>query len=175
MNVSAKGPCAVVVLPMHVVCDCPAHSDEACSRRDREKPTFGKKYVNKIAKRDTTLAADHSRGFVETQNPIEATTLDQVAACVKARIAVAPALAIGKQAARLSGIEYLGNLVIPRWFVYLAMLGPRITAPGKNLLRVKRRRGTFTFAFGQVCGWLRLSLRRAERRWTRRAHCRRGR
>lgn len=150
VNVSAKGPCAVMVLAMYVVCDCPAHGDETCSRRDGEKPPFRKKYVDKIAESNATLAADHTRGFVETQNPVEAITLDQAAACVEARIPVTSALAKGKQAARLSGIEDLGNLVIPSWFVYLTMLGPWIAAPGKNTLGVKR--GWGAFAFGQTRG-----------------------
>ena len=140
MNVSAKGTCAVMVLAVYVVCDCPAHSDEAGSRRNGQKPPSGKKYVDKIAESDATLAADHTRGFVETQNPVEAATLDQVAACVEARIPVTSAPAKGKQAARLSGIKDLGNLVIPSWFVYLTMLGPWIAAPGKNLLGVKNSR-----------------------------------
>lgn len=150
VNVSAKGPCAVMVLAMYVVCDCPAHSDETCSRRDREKPPFRKKYVDKIAESDATLAADHTRGFVETQNPVEAITLDQAAACVEARIPVTSALAKGKQAARLRGIEDLGNLVVPSWLVYLTMLGPWIAAPGKNMLGVKR--GSGKFPFGQTRG-----------------------
>jgi hypothetical protein len=148
VNVSAKGPCAVMVLAMYVVCDCPTHSDETCSGRDGEKPPFRKKYVDKIAESDATLAADHPCGFVETKNPVEAITLDQAAACVEARIPVTSALPKGKQAARLSGIEDLGNLVIPRWFVYLTMLGPWIAAPRKNMLGVKR--GWGAFAFGQT-------------------------
>ena len=153
VNVCAKGPCAVMVLAMYVVCDCPAHSDETCSRRDGEKPAFRKKYVDKIAERDATLTADHTRGFVETQNPVQATTLDQAAACVEARIPVTAALAKGQQAARLSGIEDLGDLVIPSWFVYLTMLGPWIATPGKNMLGVKRVRRAF--GFGQTLGRLR--------------------
>ena len=133
VNVSAKSPGAVMVLPMYVVCDCPAHSDETCSRGDGEKPPLGKKHIDKIAESDATLAADHARGFVETQNPVEPMTLHQVAACVKARIPVAPALAIGKQAARLSGTEDLANLVIPSGFVYLSMFGPGVAPPGKNM------------------------------------------
>jgi len=150
VNVSAKGPCAVMVLAMYVVCDCPTHSDETCSGRDGEKPPFRKKYVDKIAESGATLAADHPRGFVETQNPVEATALDQPAACVEARITVTPAPAKGKQPARLSGIEDLWNLVIPSWFVYLAMLGSWIAAPGKKMLGVKR--GWGVFAFGQARG-----------------------
>lgn len=150
VNVSAKSPCAVMVLAMYVVCDCPAHSDETCSRRDGEKPPFRKKYVDKLAESDATLAADHTRGFVETQNPVEAITSDQAAACVEARISVTSALAKGKQAARLGGIEDLGNLVIPSWFVDLTMLGPWIAAPGKNMLGVKG--GWGAFAFGQTRG-----------------------
>ena len=145
VNVSAKGPCAVMVFAMYVVSDCPAHSDETCSRRDGEKPPFRKKHVDKIAESDATLAADHPCGFVETKNPVEAITLDQAAACVEARIPVASALAKRKQAARLSGIEDFGNLVIPSWFVYLTMLGPWIAAPGKNILGLKRGWGAFAF------------------------------
>ena len=50
----------------------------------------------------------------------------------------------------LSGIEDLGNLVIPSWFVYLTMLGPGIAAPGKNMLGVKR--GWGAVAFGRARG-----------------------
>ena len=148
MNVSAKGPCAVMVFAMYVVSDCPAHSDETCSRRDGEKPPLRKKHVDKIAESDATLAADHPCGFVETKNPVEAITLDEAAACVQARIPVTSALPKGKQAARLSSIEDLGNLVIPRWFVYLTMLGPWIAAPRKNMLGVNS--GWGAFAFGQT-------------------------
>jgi hypothetical protein len=76
VNVSAKGPCTVMVLAMYVVRDCSAHRDETCPRRDGEKPAFRKKYVDKIAEGDATLAADHTRGFVEAQNPVEAITSD---------------------------------------------------------------------------------------------------
>ena len=150
VNMSAKGPSAVMVLAVYIVCDRPAYSDETCPRRDGEKPPFGKKYVDKIAESDATLAADHTRGFVETQNPVEATTLDQPAACVEARITVTPAPAKRKQPARRSGIEDLRNLVIPSRFVYLTMLGSWIATPGKNMLGVKR--GWGVFAFGQARG-----------------------
>ena len=133
VNVSAKGTCAVMVLAVHVVCDCSAHSDETCSRGDGEKPPFGKKYADKIAERDATLAADHTRGFIETQNPVEAMTLHQAAARVEARIPITSASAKGKQPARLSGMEYLGNLIIPSGFVNLAMLGPGVASPGKDI------------------------------------------
>src|SRR5215469_7957103 len=119
VNVSAKSPCAVMVLAMYVICDCSAHSDETCSWRDGEKPSFRKKYVDKIAESNATLAADHTRGLVETQNPVEATTLDQPAACVEARIPVASASAERKQAARLGAAQNFVNLVIPSGFVYL--------------------------------------------------------
>lgn len=150
VNVSAKGPCAVMVLAVNVVRDCAAHSDETCSRGDGEKPPFGKQHIDKIAESDATLTANHTRGFVEIQNAVEAPTLDQAAACVKARIPVTSAPAKGKQAARLSGIEDLGNLVIPSWFVYLAMLSVWIAAPGKNMLGVKR--GWGAVAFGRARG-----------------------
>jgi hypothetical protein len=145
VDVSAKGPSAVMVLAVYIICDCPAHSYETCSWCDGEKPPFGKKHVDKIAKSDATLAADQTRGFVEIQNPVEATTLDQTAACVEARIPITPASAKGKQPTRLSRIEDLGNLVIPSWFVYLTMLGPWIAAPGKNMLGVKRGLGALAF------------------------------
>jgi hypothetical protein len=138
VNVSAKGPGAVMVLPMHVICDCPAHGDETCSGRDGEKPSFREKYVDKIAESDATFAADHTRRFVKSQDPIEATTLNQSASCVQARISVTSAPAIGKQAAGLSCIEDLRNLVIPSWFVYMTVLGPWIAAPGKEMLRMNR-------------------------------------
>ena len=76
--------------------------------------------------------------------------MDQAAACVEARIAITPAPAKGKQAAGLSGIEDLGNLVIPSWLVDLAMLGPWIAAPGKNMLGVKG--GWEAVAFGRTRG-----------------------
>jgi hypothetical protein len=66
VNVISKGPCAVMILAVYVVCDCPAHSDETCPWSDGEKPPFGKKHVDKIAESDATLAADHTCGFVET-------------------------------------------------------------------------------------------------------------
>jgi len=137
-NVSAKGTGTVMILAVHVVCDCPTHGYEACSRRDREKPSFGEKYVDNIAESDTALAADYPRGFIESENSVEAMTLDQVAACVEARVPVTPAQAKRKQRARLSGVEDLSYLVIPRRFVYLTMLGPWIPAPGKNTLGLKR-------------------------------------
>jgi hypothetical protein len=139
-----------MVLAVYIVCDCPTDGDETCSRRDGEKPAFGKKYVNKIAESDATLATDHTCGFIETQNAIEAFTLDQCTACVETRIAVTSASAKGKQAARRSGIEDAGNLVIPSGFVYLTMRGSWIAAPGKNMLGAKR--GWGTLAFGQARG-----------------------
>jgi hypothetical protein len=150
VNVSAKGSSTVMVLAVYVVCDCPAHGDETCSRRDGEKPSFGKKYVDQLAESNTTLATDYSRGFVESQNPVQAMTLNQAAACVEARIAVTPALAKRKQGARLGGVEDLGYLVIPSRFVYLGMLDPWIAAPGKNTFGAKR--GWRALAFGQACG-----------------------
>jgi hypothetical protein len=135
VNVSAKGPRAVMVLTVYVVCDSPADSDETGSRRDREKPPFWKKHVDKITEGDATLTADHARGFVETQNPVEALAFDQAAICVEARISITSAVAKGKQAARLSVLEDLGNLVIPSGFVDLTMLGPRVAPPGKNTFR----------------------------------------
>ena len=146
---SAKGAGTVMVLAVYVVCDCPAHGDEAGSRRGREKPSFRKKYVDKIAESDTALATDHPREFVEAENPVQAMTLDKVAACVEARIAVTPAQAERKQGARLGSAQDLLYLVIPTRFVHLTMLGPWIAAPGKNTLGVQRGRRPFPFGHGR--------------------------
>jgi len=67
---------------------------------------------------------------------------------IKRHDLVTSALAKVKQAARLSGVEDLGNLVIPSWFVYLTMFGAWIAAPGKNVLGMKPGRR----AFGQTRG-----------------------
>lgn len=147
VNVGAKGSGTVMVLAVYVVRYCPANRHEAGSRRDRKKPSLGKKCVNKIAESDATLATDYSRGFVETQNPVQAMTLNQAAACVEARIAITPAVAKREQGARLGGVENLGYLVIPSRFVYLTMIGPWIATPGKNMLGV--RGGWRAFACGQ--------------------------
>lgn len=168
MDVSAKGSGTVMVLAMHVVGDCPAHGDEAGSRCDREKPPLGKKYIDNVAESNTALAADNSRGLVESENPVEAMTLDQVAACVEAGIAITPALAKREQGAGLSGTEDLSYLVIPSWFVYLTVLDPWIATPGANPFCVQR--GRKLFACGQGLGRLRLWFRRAARGWSGRTH-----
>lgn len=165
-NVIAKGPGTMMVLAVYVIGDCPGHGDEAGSRRDWQEPSLGKKYVDNIAESDTALAAHHSGGFVETKNAVEAMTLDQVAACVEARIAVTPAQAKRKQGAGGSGVEDFGYLVIPGRFVYLTVLDLWITAPRENTLRGWRDRR----AFRQACRSLSLHINCTRRKLRRGAH-----
>ena len=168
MNVGAQGAGTVVVFAVHVIGDGTAHGDEAGSRRDGEKPSLGKKYVDDIVKSDSAFAADHSRGLVEAENPVETMTLDQIAARVETRITVTPPQAKRKQGVGFRGVENPGYLVIPSWFVDLAMFGPWISTPGKDTLGVERP--WMPCAFGQSRGRLRLSFRRAAKGWSRRAH-----
>ena len=61
VHMSAKGTGTVMVLTVDVVCDSPAHRDEAGPRSDRKEPPFGEEYVDHIGKAHTALASDYSR------------------------------------------------------------------------------------------------------------------
>lgn len=76
VNVSAKRAGTVVVFTVDVVRDSSTHSNEACAWSDREEPSLRNEYLENIGETDATLAADHSRQFVESENAVEASTID---------------------------------------------------------------------------------------------------
>lgn len=109
----AESPRTMMVLTVDVICYGSADGHEACAGSDGKKPPFWKKYVENIGQADTAFATDHARRFVETENAVEALTLDEIAACVEARIPVTPSQTKRKQTARFGGVEDPGYLVIP--------------------------------------------------------------
>jgi hypothetical protein len=118
-----------MVLTVDVVCDGAAHSYEAGAWSDGEKPPFREEYVENIGESDATLAANHPRRLVESENAVEAMTVDKVATSVETRIAVTASQAKWKQGAGFSGLKNLRQLVVPSRPVQVPMDGLRITAP----------------------------------------------
>ena len=97
VNVTAESSSAVMVLAVDVVGDGPANSNEASARRDGKKPSSRKKYIENVGQADTTFAANHARRFVETENAVEASAVDQFAAGVETRITVTTSETMGEQ------------------------------------------------------------------------------
>jgi hypothetical protein len=96
-----------MVLTMNVIRNGPTNGDETSAGCDRKKPSLREKYVDNIGKAYTALAAHYARRFVKGKDAVESATIDQFAAAVETRIAVAAAEAIRKQRAGCGGFENL--------------------------------------------------------------------
>src|SRR5208282_40240 len=106
-HVGTKGSRAVMVLTMNVIRNGPTNGDEPRAGCDRKKPSLREKYVDNIGKAYTALAAHYARRFVKGKDAVESATIDQFAAAVETRIAIAAAEAIRKQRAGRGGFENL--------------------------------------------------------------------
>src|ERR1035438_2570111 len=111
-DVRAESPRTVVVLAVDVVSDSPADSDKASAGRDGKEPPFREEYIDDVGEAHAAFAAQHPRGFIETQEAVEAPAVDQFATGVETRIAVAASQAIGKQGARCGSLENVRHLVV---------------------------------------------------------------
>ena len=140
-DVSAESSSAVMVLTVDVVGDGSADGDEAGAGRDGKKPSFRKKYVDDVGEADAAFAAQHASRFVETEDAVQSAAVDQFAAGVETRVAVAAAEAVGKQGAGRGGSENFRHLVVPCRLVDVLVRGLRVTAPRENSLGGRRRCG----------------------------------
>ena len=116
-DVSAEGPGTVMVLTVDVVGDGSADGDEARAGRDRKKPSFREKYVDDVGEADAAFAAQHASRFVESEDAVKAAAIDQFAAGVETRVAIAAAQTIGEQGAGRGSSENFRHLVVPRRLV----------------------------------------------------------
>src|SRR5262249_29555517 len=89
LNVSAESAGTVMVLSVHVVCDRAADGHKARAGCDGRKPAFREEHLNKIPQTHAALTADHPRRLVETENAVQATAINQLAAAVEAGVAIA--------------------------------------------------------------------------------------
>src|SRR5215469_3789430 len=158
LNVSAKGAGTVMVLTMDVVGDRAADGHEARAWSDGHKPAFGEEGLDDIRKAHAAFAANHSRGFVETQNSVQTMAVDEIATRVQAGITVAAPRTKGKQAAGSGCRENFRQLVVPGGLVYVAMRDLRVAAPGKNPVRRSRAGGRARRTSGRFRGICRGSL-----------------
>src|ERR1700675_2507299 len=147
-DVSAEGSRTVMVLTMHVVGDGSANGDKTRAGRDGKKPSFRKEYIENIGKADATFAAQHASGFVEPEDAVVAAAVDQFAAGVETRVAVAAAETIWEQGVGCGSSENVRHLVVPRRLVDAMVRGLRVTAPRENSLGGRRCCGLLA----QGCG-----------------------
>jgi len=118
----------VVVLAVDVVRDHSAHGDIAGAGRDGKEPSFRKKYVNNLGKTDAALATQHAGRFIKTEEAVEAPAIDQFAAGVETRVAVAASQAIREQGTGCGGAKQFRHLVVPCRFMNMLVRGLRVTA-----------------------------------------------
>src|SRR5260370_23566538 len=115
-NVSAEGSSTVMVLTVDVVGNSSTDCDEARAGRDGKEPSFRKEYVEDVGEADAAFAAEHDSRFVESEDTVEAATVDQSTAGVETRVSIAAAEAIGEQGSRRGRSENVRHLVVPCWF-----------------------------------------------------------
>jgi hypothetical protein len=96
-NMSAEGPGTVMVLAMHVVGDSSANRHKTSAGSHWKEPSLGKKNVDDSGEADPAFAANHSTGFVKTENPVETPAVDKPAPSVETRIPIAATESIRKQ------------------------------------------------------------------------------
>jgi len=96
-NVSAESPSTMMILAVDVVGDGSADGDESRAGRDRKKPSFREEYVDDIGEADSAFATEHASRFVESKDAVKAAAIDQLAASVETRVAIACGRAIGEQ------------------------------------------------------------------------------
>ena len=149
-NVSTEGSSAVMVLTVDVVGNRSANGNEASARRDGKEPSLGKKYVDNIGEADAAFAAEHASGFVETEDAVETAAVDQFAAGVETRVAVAAAEAIREQGSGRGRLENFRDLVVPCRLVDVMVRDFRVTPPRENSLDGRRGCGLLA----QGCGGL---------------------
>jgi hypothetical protein len=108
-DVRAEGSGAVMILAMHVVRDRSADRNKASSGSNGQEPSLRQKHVDDVGKADAAFAAHHARGFVKPEDAVEATAVDQIAAGVETRVAVAASQSIRKQRTGRGRAENLGT------------------------------------------------------------------
>ena len=147
-DMSPEGSSAVMVLTVDVVGNRSAHRNEASAGRDGKKPSLRKEYVDDVGEADAALAAEQARGFVETEDAVETAAVDQSAAGVETRVAVAATEAIREQGSGRGSLENPRDLVVPSRLVDVMVRDFRVTSPRENSLDGRRSCGLLA----QGCG-----------------------
>jgi hypothetical protein len=140
-NVSAESPSAMMVLAVDVVGDGSANGDESRAGRDRKKPSSREEYVEDIGEADAAFATEHASRFVESEDSVKAAAIDQLAAGVETRVAIAAAEAIREQGAGGGTSENFRHLVVPRRLMDVMVRGLRVPSPRENSLCGRRACG----------------------------------
>jgi hypothetical protein len=79
---STEGASDMVILPVYIVSDSSAESNEFSAGRDRKEPASWNKGMQNRCQADTGLCAEYSRALVEGDKVIEASDGDNKVALV---------------------------------------------------------------------------------------------
>ncbi len=87
----------MMIFPVHIVGYRAADGHESRTRRDRQEPAARDRDLENIREAHSRLTKDVALLCVKTEDPVQAGTLDQVAAVIQAGIAVTSAQSVGQQ------------------------------------------------------------------------------
>jgi hypothetical protein len=141
-----------MVLTVDVVGNRSAHGNEAGAGRDGKKPSLRKEYVDDVGEADAAFATKQASGFVETEDAIETAAVDQSAAGIETRVAVAAAEAIREQGSGRSRLKNFRDLVVPSRLVDVMVRDFRVTSPRENSLDGRRGCGLLAQGCGGLTG-----------------------